>query len=122
MVNKSLILILLLSGMTSVYAAPPAGHPSTDETSRIMQLPDAQNLPFQGEVLQAINSNSYTYIQVKMTDSNLWLAAPRKELVAGQRISFPQGNVMHNFYSRKLKRTFESVLFVRMVEILPQKI
>ena len=118
----ALILWPIFVAPMSTQAAPPPGHPSTDNAATIMQLPDAEDLPYRGKVVQAINSNSYTYIQVQVMDKSLWLAAPRLELIEGQSIAFPSGTVMNNFFSRKLKRTFSSVLFVRAVEVLADQI
>lgn len=104
-----------------VHAMPPPGHPSTDDLLNLMKVPEVIDLPHQGTVLQSIDSNSYTYIQVKLEQQTIWLAAPRIKLTEGQQIAFPNGTLMRNFYSRKLKRTFEGVIFVRMVEILPER-
>jgi hypothetical protein len=106
--------------MSTAHAAPPPGHPSTDDAAKILRLPEQQAFEFQGEVLQAIDSNAYTYIQVKVLDETLWLAAPRLGLNKGQQIRFPSGTVMRNFYSRKLKTTFSSVMFVTAVDIVPE--
>ena len=102
--------------------APPPGHPSTDDAARLLKLPEQPSFDFQGEVLQAIDSNAYTYIQVKVLDETIWLAAPRQALSKGQRIRFPSGTVMRNFYSRKLQTTFSSVMFVMSVDIIPERI
>ena len=100
------------------FSAPPPGHPSIGDAATMMQLPDTQSMPYRGKVLEAINSNSYTYIHLQMTDNDIWLASPRLELNPGQNVGFPEGTMMTNFYSRKLKRTFDRVIFVRAVEIL----
>ena len=121
---KILLLTALALNLIShpVFSAPPPGHPSTGDAASMMQLPDAQSMPYRGKVLEAINSNSYTYIHLQMTANKVWLASPRLELTAGQNIGFPEGTVMNHFYSRKLKRTFDSVIFVRAVEILAEQI
>ena len=120
---KILLLLLSVSAGQHVSAVPPPGHPSADESSNMLKLPAAESFPYQGQVLEAINSNSYTYIQVqiKMEHKQLWLAAPRVALRKGQIIRFPAGTLMRNFYSRKLKRTFDGVIFVRTIEIVPEQ-
>ena len=116
------ILLIASLGLLSpiTLSAPPPGHPSPDEAGKILRLPEQQTQKYQGVVVQAINSNAYTYIQVKIEEQNLWLAAPRIELREGQKIRFAQGRVMQNFYSRKLKITFPTVMFVSRVELMPE--
>jgi hypothetical protein len=117
------LLIFLATISLSLSAAPPPGHPSTDESLDMLKLPETTHLPYQGQVLEAINSNGYTYIQVQieMGHKKLWLAAPRVALKKGQFIRFPSGTLIRNFYSRLLKRTFDGVIFVRTIDILPEQ-
>ncbi len=117
---KPVFAIALTVCMSSVFDAPPPGHPSTDDAARMLRLPQQQAFEFTGEVLESIDSNAYSYIQVKVLDETLWLAAPRIELKKGQHIRFPSGTVMRNFFSRKLKTTFSSVMFVTAVDIIPE--
>lgn len=116
-----LISACLLALCFQAVAAPPIDHPSPSDAFNLMKVPEAEAFPHQGNVLQAINSNSYTYIQVELKQQKIWLAAPRVDVIEGQLIAFPDGSLMRNFYSRKLKRTFNEVIFVRKVEILPEQ-
>ena len=68
----------------AAHAVPPPGHPSTDDLLNLMKVPEVIDLPHRGTVLQSINSNSYTYIQVQLEQQKLWLAAPRISLTEGQ--------------------------------------
>ena len=123
--SRGVLITLVFSLCTGAHAAPPIGHPSTDDALNMMKVPEAQSFPYQGKVVQAIDSNSYTYIQVelkKLNQKKVWLAAPRVHLSEGQQIVFPEGTFMRNFYSRLLKRTFASIIFVRKVEVLPEQI
>ena len=117
--NRFGLLVAAGFAATLVTAAPPPNHPSTDDAAGILKLTETTEYPFQGRVLETIDSNSYTYIRVRQPKHEMWLAAPRLPLREGQRIRFPRGKVMVDFYSRKLKRTFDAVLFVRDVIILP---
>ena len=123
LVITSQISMLAAASQASI-AAPPPGHPSTGESADILNLPHDNEFPYQGLVLQAIDSNDYTYIQVQIPLHNkkIWLAAPKTELKEGQRIRFPSGKFMRNFYSRLLKRTFDGVMFVRAIDIVPELI
>lgn len=120
-----ILLVVLLTGIGLVSggpeAAPPPGHPSTDQASELMGIGRQTQMNAQGEVVKAVDSNAYTYIQVRSPQGELrWLAAPRLSLRAGQQIRFPEGVMMSNFYSKKLKHQFAQIWFVPSVELLQE--
>ncbi len=116
-----LVLLFHLSLTGSVAAGPPPGHPSIDQASQAMGIDQQAPMAHQGRVLDAIDSNSYTYIQVQTVDQQVqWLAAPRVAVQPGQKIGFATGVLMRNFYSKKLKRTFERIHFVPTVRVSAQ--
>lgn len=109
---------MLIAGV--VQAAPPPGHPTVDQASQVMGVDPQATMAHQGRVLEAIDSNNYTYIRVHTAaQSERWLAASRLVLQPGQTIRFASGVLMHNFYSKKLKRTFERIHFVPAIQRLP---
>jgi len=70
-------------------------------------------LPHEGVVTKHFKQKLYSYLQVREDNNNvLWLAAPAKDLKVGDRISFPNGTLMKNFYSKGLKRRFPFILFI----------
>ncbi len=70
-------------------------------------------LPHEGVILQHFRQKLYSYLQVREDNNNvIWLAAPAKELKVGDRISYPNGTLMRNFYSKGLQRRFPFVLFI----------
>ncbi|MCB1910173.1 MAG: hypothetical protein KDH15_22640 [Rhodocyclaceae bacterium] len=113
---SSLALLLAFAGAT---AAPPPGHPAPDDALRLMRPSgEARFAPLtrSGRVVQHMDANQYTYIEVDEAGRRTWLAAPRTPVVDGSRIRFPDGVVMGDFYSKLLKRSFDAVIFVRAVE------
>ncbi|WP_148051454.1 hypothetical protein [Inmirania thermothiophila] len=105
---------LVLAAAASA-AAPPPGHPTPDEASGLLGIPDPVALPYRGRVLEHIPSNRYLYLRVETAGRELWLAAPRTALPDHGRIRFGPGVLMRNFHSRRLDRTFPEILFVRRV-------
>ncbi len=105
------ILAALACASLPAAAAPPAGHPSVPEAGAALRLPDS-GFEFRGRVMEAIPSNNYVYLRVSIEADEIWLAAPRFEITAGDRVEFPRGRLMQNFHSRKLDRTFPRILFV----------
>ena len=98
-----LVSIMIIAGLYSgtTLAEPPPGHPSVEQAQKTLQVPDSHQFPHRGQVLQAIDSNDYTYIEV-ITESRgkLWLAAPQQSLTINSWIRYPDGMLMKNFYSK----------------------
>ncbi|MEE4241540.1 MAG: DNA-binding protein, partial [Desulfopila sp.] len=64
-----------------------------------------------GTVLQTIDASPYTYLNIKTARDTVWVAIPAAEVQTGEDVSFIQGMVMNDFYSKTLDRTFDSVIF-----------
>jgi len=65
------------------------------------------------KVVDLIQTNDYTYLNVKEGESTFWIAIPKMEIAKGEMLYFSQSMMMKNFKSPTLGRTFESVLFVQ---------
>jgi len=106
-----------------VLAAPPEGHPSPAQARAIL-LPDkppgTSELPNEGTVLDVIHANDFTYLEVARAESKEWIAVQRTEIRPGTRIRYEDGAVMPNFYSKLLKRTFPSVMFINHMAVTAQ--
>ena len=115
---------LLLAGHFGLaLAVQPPGHPSVDMTTDLLKLPKGQAAyTHTGRVIEAINSNNYSYILVETSQTKRWLAAPKTALQPGQKIRFPDGTLMRNFYSKSLKRNFQNILFVSGVAVTLEEI
>ena len=114
-------LLVTLTFATPVGAAPPPGHPSPAQ-AREMLMPDkpaqAADLPNAGKVVSAMDANEFTYIEVDRGNNHIeWIAAQKMPIKAGSTIRYEEGAVMSNFYSKLLKRTFPSVMFVNDVSV-----
>jgi hypothetical protein len=121
LIRHALILTVLIA--TSVFAAPPSGHP-TPAQARDMLLPDkppsASELPNEGTVLEVIHANEFTYLEVARADSKEWLATQKMEIQPGTHIRYEDGAVMQDFYSKLLKRNFPSVMFINHLIVTAQ--
>lgn len=118
-------LLLSCCIIAPVSAEPPPGHPSAEQAGRLLGLPPARppgELPYAGTVLKAMDSNAFTYIEVREATAagatSRWIAAPRIAVAPGARIGYDDGRLMTGFHSRKLDITFESITFVNRVAIL----
>lgn len=122
---KSLTALIALAtlSMSAAFAAPPAGHPTPAAAAGMMSpapISDAE-LTQKGKVLSTTDANEYTYIEVAQGNQTTWLAAQKLALKKGDQIRFDNGAVMTNFYSKLLKRTFPSVMFVNRVVVSNEK-
>lgn len=63
-------------------------------------------------VQEVVQATSYTYLKVKEADSEFWIAITKREIEAGETISYAGGLEMKNFESKDLQRTFETIYFV----------
>jgi hypothetical protein len=109
---------------TAAVAEPPPGHPSPAQ-ARDMLLPEKAprpaELPNQGKVVSFLHANEFTYVEVARQPGSAteWIAVEKQEFKVGSMIRFDDGAVMQNFYSKLLKRTFPSVMFVDYVAPAP---
>ncbi|MEE8185717.1 MAG: hypothetical protein V3T96_04920 [Thermodesulfobacteriota bacterium] len=78
-------------------------------------------LPNKGVVKEILQTDTYTYIQVSVKGGDAWLAAPKIELDVNTQIRFSEGNLMSDFYSKTLDRTFPTIYFVELVKKVETK-
>jgi N-acetylneuraminic acid mutarotase len=70
-------------------------------------------LPHEGVITKHFKQKLYSYLQVRKDNGNVfWLAGPATDLKVGDRIGFPNGTLMKDFYSKGLERTFPFILFI----------
>ena len=74
-----------------------------------------------GKVLETMNASIYTYIQVSTDKGPVWLAASQTSVAKGDTISYPDGNVMTNFPSKSLNRTFDKLIMVDKIKVEKKK-
>lgn len=65
------------------------------------------------KVVDMIQANDYTYLNVKEGENTFWIAVTKMDIEKGEMLYFSQSMLMKNFESPSLGRTFESVLFVQ---------
>jgi hypothetical protein len=87
------------------------GNNDTNSNENV-QSNDMQSGSRSGEVIDQVNSGSYSYLQLKENDKLYWVAVPTMKIENGESIYFSQYMEMKDFKSETLNRTFASVLFV----------
>lgn len=69
----------------------------------------------QGKVEETIESGGYLYIKVNSDSQTLWLAAPITEIIVGDIVLWEGGDVMSDFESKTLERSFEEIIFLEKI-------
>jgi len=120
---KRVLPLLILFAAVAAPAAPPPGHPTPSQAMDLLmpdKPPAPAELPNQGKVIGSMDANEFTYIEVERGGAAEWIAAPKMVVKPGSTIRYEDGSVMTNFYSKLLKRTFSSVMFVSHVAVTSQ--
>jgi hypothetical protein len=97
---KKCLALLLLLGVAPVWATPKF-----------------DGSPFQGEVLEAVNAGSYTYLRLKTKDGEVWAATMQSSYAKGAHVQLHDPMLMTNFESRALGRTFPEIVFASAVSV-----
>lgn len=116
---KTFFLLPVLAFSASVFAAAPAApanNPHAGMNLPAMSAPEGQPSQ-QATVLSTLSAPPYIYIEATQGKKTVWLAATSIAVKKGDVIQFDQDMVMNNFYSKSLKRTFPSVVFVNRLVV-----
>jgi len=71
------------------------------------------------KLMEVLQTNNYTYLLVRESGEDQWLAVPKTEAVVGKFYYYKGGMEMPDFKSKELDREFESVLFLEKVSENP---
>lgn len=110
---------------TNVPAAGklPAGHPPLDTAHGSMSAGHgAAAAPvgagIDGTVVETMDVGVYTYVKVKTKDAKeVWAAASKLAVKVGDQVTIPPGELMTDFHSAKLNRTFAEIYFVSTIAV-----
>ena len=100
-------LVLTLATPTLALTEDKAATPAAPTNAQA----SLEGVTLQGTVLETMNSNGYTYLQLDAKQGKIWVAIPETQLKAGQTVTCAPGMPMYNFSSKTLNRTFETIIF-----------
>ena len=121
-------LLSILCGLALILMTTACERPSSEKTQPGTQeatpqsnaAPTAAQAPVapvapatikKGTVVENINAAGYTYILVDNGQEKTWIAVMETKVNDGEEISYYDGMVMENLFSKTLDRTFERVIF-----------
>jgi hypothetical protein len=65
----------------------------------------------QGEALEVVTVDAYTYVRLKTAEGDKWVAVSRAAIKKGEKITVENASMMPNFESKSLNRKFERIWF-----------
>jgi hypothetical protein len=71
-----------------------------------------------GTVTYAKDAGGYTYLKIKESGKELWLAALPMKVAIGDQVEYAGGDVMTNFPSKAMDKTFDSIRFVTRIHVV----
>jgi hypothetical protein len=69
-----------------------------------------------GTVAETMDAGAYTY--VRLEDNNTWVASSSMQVAVGDAVEYRGGNLMKDFYSPKLDRTFADIIFAAGMRVI----
>ena len=82
---------------------------------------DLSQYPNTGTVLSILDTDMYTYIEISGKtdkDPSVWLATTKVKVAKGDAVRYGAGNVMTNFSSKSLNRTFPTLIMIDKVLVV----
>ena len=73
--------------------------------------PPPPTASIKGEVLEVRDVDAYTYLRLKTGDGEIWAAVNKAPVAKGAAVTIENANVMTNFESKTLKKTFDRIVF-----------
>ena len=102
---------------TPTPEAKPASSVATPNSASPAPVVAHGNGPFEGKVLETMDSGGYTYVRVGTAQGEIWAATRVFKVAVGAEVVVPAGTPMRQFQSKTLNRTFESIYFVGSIQV-----
>lgn len=121
--NIVLALLLLLSSCDSGPKVIES-EPAANNGSAVDQVIPGVQAPAVAEdhkvvVEEALNTEKYTYLQVKENGESFWIAIPKTAVEIGATYYYQGGLMKKNFASREYNRVFETIYLVSGISKQP---
>ena len=97
-------------------AAPGAAMPGTPPES-VREQPAANSVGrIQGKAKEVLKGGGFTYVFIAGQKGDVWVAVPETKVSVGEDCAINEGQVMQNFSSKTLNRTFKEIVFATGLE------
>jgi hypothetical protein len=79
--------------------------------SAAQQQAAAPGFPIQGTAKEVLQGGGYTYVLIAAEKGDKWVAMPGTDVAVGDACTVAEGQIMQNFPSKSLDRTFDEIIF-----------
>ncbi len=77
----------------------------------VVQQAAGPSLPIHGKAKEVLHGGGFTYVLIGGEKGDIWVAVPETTVAAGEPCVVAEGQVMENFPSKTLNRTFAQIIF-----------
>jgi hypothetical protein len=117
-VKLRLLTLLLLAFPLAMTAGCKKETPKAPEPTTVLQQQPQPTGPVKcGKVVESVNGDGYTFVQLDTGTEKLWAAAAEFPVRVGETVTVPEGTPMTNYHCKPLNRDFETVLFVDSITV-----
>ena len=109
--------IIFVLGLTACSQDKPKEQASTTPApSEQQQVPGVEAVApaaaqVTGKVIETMDAAGYTYLNVATDAGEKWVAVNQTPVKVGEEVTYMDGMVMQNFFSKSLDRTFSEIVF-----------
>ena len=107
--------LVFIIGLTACSKDKPQEQASTAQPAQQQSveagLAGPPPAPVTGKVLESMDAAGYTYINVATDSGDMWIAVNQIAVEVGEEVTYMDGMVMQNFFSKSLDRTFPEIIF-----------
>ncbi len=103
------LILTLFVGSILLFASCNSEEEIQNDNSTTEEIKNEAHI---ARVVDIINTNNYTYLQVSENKNTFWIAVPTMEIEIGETVYFSKYMEMKNFKSESIDKTFSSILFV----------
>jgi hypothetical protein len=107
----SIIFIIGLAACSQDKSKEDTSTPQTAQQQPDIGIATAPATPVTGKVLETMDAAGYTYLNVETAEGTRWVAVNQATVAVGDEVTFMDGMVMQNFFSKSLDRTFPEIVF-----------
>lgn len=72
--------------------------------------------PIKGKAKEVLSGGGFTYVLIGAEKGDTWVAVPQTKVAVGEVCAVAEGQVMQNFPSKTLNRTFKEIVFSPGIE------
>jgi hypothetical protein len=114
---------MAVAGVVNAEINTGIGHTTKNNTKQAAPKDHAMYQPpaspsAQGQVLESIDGAGYTYLHLSAGGKDYWIAGTAVKVNKGDTVSYDENVVMHDFYSKTLKKSFDKIIFASHVSVV----